>query len=570
MRLDVAVTPEALNPADLPTSTVLVVDVLRASTTIITALGNGCVAVCRSATRRGAPARRGHAGARSSRASAGVSRCRLRLGNSPLDSRLLAWAGGRSSSTANGTPRAGSGARGGGGGRGRLRERQRRRAWRWHRAVTWWWRARGSAAPSPRGPRVRGLLVERALAAETGRLHPRPPPRGRSRSPAAMARTSRAWRRTPSWRAISRHPAAAPTSPRAWPSTPAPSCPSTAATLTSSFGRGEYGHGVNLPSGLTLTRIIAGAVADPFPHLSSRCTRSSRRHLLTRLAHGMARRPHRAAPQPGHHPRHPPRSIADKLLVTAALVSLLTIDRWRADRRRHHRTRAGGDSLRAVAAGVGVIVARLAPREVEDVSQYIAVTMLILEKGFNSPRCTWRATGVLWSRSRSPSSPPSTTSTTGSSARPTTVPSSRRRRWSWTVPRGDRCVPGGCSGDRVSGGEGLRSVGHPEPGQRQYRSHQRDAHAGPRARRHHPARRHRQGLRRGGRRRGHRAGAAGRHRGVRGGGSGGQLLVRLPGLPGRQGSGHRARGLPAPRTVGGGGGHPRFEWSRPPRASVAA
>lgn len=45
MRLDVAVTPEALNPADLPASTVLVVDVLRASTTIITALTNGCVAV---------------------------------------------------------------------------------------------------------------------------------------------------------------------------------------------------------------------------------------------------------------------------------------------------------------------------------------------------------------------------------------------------------------------------------------------------------------------------------------------------------------------------------------------
>ncbi len=45
MRLDVAVTPEALNPGDLPASTVLVVDVLRASTTIITALANGCVAV---------------------------------------------------------------------------------------------------------------------------------------------------------------------------------------------------------------------------------------------------------------------------------------------------------------------------------------------------------------------------------------------------------------------------------------------------------------------------------------------------------------------------------------------
>jgi 2-phosphosulfolactate phosphatase len=45
VRLDVAVTPDVLRPADVPGSTVLVVDVLRASTTIITALANGCLAV---------------------------------------------------------------------------------------------------------------------------------------------------------------------------------------------------------------------------------------------------------------------------------------------------------------------------------------------------------------------------------------------------------------------------------------------------------------------------------------------------------------------------------------------
>jgi 2-phosphosulfolactate phosphatase len=45
VRLDVAVTPDVLEVADLPASTVLVVDVLRASTTIVTALANGCVAV---------------------------------------------------------------------------------------------------------------------------------------------------------------------------------------------------------------------------------------------------------------------------------------------------------------------------------------------------------------------------------------------------------------------------------------------------------------------------------------------------------------------------------------------
>jgi 2-phosphosulfolactate phosphatase len=45
VRLDVAVTPDVLNGRDLSSSTVLVIDVLRASTTIVTALGNGCVAV---------------------------------------------------------------------------------------------------------------------------------------------------------------------------------------------------------------------------------------------------------------------------------------------------------------------------------------------------------------------------------------------------------------------------------------------------------------------------------------------------------------------------------------------
>jgi 2-phosphosulfolactate phosphatase len=45
VRVDVAVTPDRLDPASVPSSTVLVVDVLRASTCIVTALGNGCEAV---------------------------------------------------------------------------------------------------------------------------------------------------------------------------------------------------------------------------------------------------------------------------------------------------------------------------------------------------------------------------------------------------------------------------------------------------------------------------------------------------------------------------------------------
>ena len=45
MRLDVALLPKLVDRQALPTSTVLVVDVLRASTTIVTALGNGCAGI---------------------------------------------------------------------------------------------------------------------------------------------------------------------------------------------------------------------------------------------------------------------------------------------------------------------------------------------------------------------------------------------------------------------------------------------------------------------------------------------------------------------------------------------
>lgn len=45
MRLDVALLPELLDRDALPASTVLVVDVLRASTTMVAALGNGCAGI---------------------------------------------------------------------------------------------------------------------------------------------------------------------------------------------------------------------------------------------------------------------------------------------------------------------------------------------------------------------------------------------------------------------------------------------------------------------------------------------------------------------------------------------
>ena len=45
MRIDVAATPDGLEAAAVAASTVLVIDVLRASTCIVTALANGCEAV---------------------------------------------------------------------------------------------------------------------------------------------------------------------------------------------------------------------------------------------------------------------------------------------------------------------------------------------------------------------------------------------------------------------------------------------------------------------------------------------------------------------------------------------
>ena len=45
MRVDVAFTPALLPPAALAGATALVIDVLRASTTMITALAHGCLAV---------------------------------------------------------------------------------------------------------------------------------------------------------------------------------------------------------------------------------------------------------------------------------------------------------------------------------------------------------------------------------------------------------------------------------------------------------------------------------------------------------------------------------------------
>jgi 2-phosphosulfolactate phosphatase len=57
VRVDVAVTPDGLDRAAVAASTVIVIDVLRASTCIVTALANGCAAIVPVATPEEARAR---------------------------------------------------------------------------------------------------------------------------------------------------------------------------------------------------------------------------------------------------------------------------------------------------------------------------------------------------------------------------------------------------------------------------------------------------------------------------------------------------------------------------------
>jgi 2-phosphosulfolactate phosphatase len=87
MRLDVALLPEQLERDALPSSTVLVVDVLRASTTMIAALASGCAGIVPVADAAEARRRRDAigtaalvAGERKGRMVEGFD-----LGNSPLD-----------------------------------------------------------------------------------------------------------------------------------------------------------------------------------------------------------------------------------------------------------------------------------------------------------------------------------------------------------------------------------------------------------------------------------------------------------------------------------------------------
>ena len=87
MRLDVALTPDVLDRQALPASTVLVVDVLRASTTMIAALGNGCVGIVPVAEPAEALRRKRAAGAGTLVAGErrGETVAGFDLGNSPLE-----------------------------------------------------------------------------------------------------------------------------------------------------------------------------------------------------------------------------------------------------------------------------------------------------------------------------------------------------------------------------------------------------------------------------------------------------------------------------------------------------
>jgi CDP-diacylglycerol--glycerol-3-phosphate 3-phosphatidyltransferase len=89
--------------------------------------------------------------------------------------------------------------------------------------------------------------------------------------------------------------------------------------------------------------------------------------------------------------------IADKILVASALISLLQIDKiaaWIVVVIIGRELLVTG--LRAVAAGVGVIVPASRLAKWKTVGQYVAITMLILEKSMGSASFHVAATGVLW------------------------------------------------------------------------------------------------------------------------------------------------------------------------------
>jgi CDP-diacylglycerol---glycerol-3-phosphate 3-phosphatidyltransferase len=155
---------------------------------------------------------------------------------------------------------------------------------------------------------------------------------------------------------------------------------------------------VNLPIGLTLTRIIAVPLLIVFLISSSRVHALMAAAIfilasLTDWADGVIARRRNQVTTLGTllDP------IADKLLVAAALVSLLQIEKiaaWIVVVIIGRELAVTG--LRAVAAGVGVIVPASRLAKWKTVSQYVAITLLIVEKSVESTAFHVTATAVLW------------------------------------------------------------------------------------------------------------------------------------------------------------------------------
>ena len=140
---------------------------------------------------------------------------------------------------------------------------------------------------------------------------------------------------------------------------------------------------MNLPIGLTLTRIVAVPLLILFLISSSRVHALIAAAIFTAAAltdwlDGVLARRRNQVTTLGTllDP------IADKLLVAAALVSLLTIDKiaaWVVVVIIGRELAVTG--LRAVSAGHGVIVPASRLAKWKTVTQYVAITFLILDRG---------------------------------------------------------------------------------------------------------------------------------------------------------------------------------------------
>src|SRR4029450_1999527 len=223
----------------------------------------------------------------------------------------------------------------------------------------------------------------------------------------AMSTTEAVSSATRGGRAASSPPGGALTSTRDGTWTRRRSCLVMCRTLTRSWATSDNdgadssrrrSSSVNLPIGLTLRRIVAVPLLIVFLISSSRVHAVIAAAIftlaaITDWADGMLARRRNQVTTLGAllDP------IADKLLVAAALVSLLAIDKidaWIVVVIVGRELAVTG--LRAVAASVGVIVPASRLAKWKTVSQYIAITMLIVEKGFDPPGFRVAATASLW------------------------------------------------------------------------------------------------------------------------------------------------------------------------------